>query len=273
MAEGNAAQFFSNMFKGGGQQQPQGGQPAPQQQSPMKQGQAVQGQKLNPDQSIRNQVPAATGGGPSDGAPNDDNTQKSESPLDVFSKMFDTNNAGNEENQPPSLNLSSDALNEVSSKMSFTQNLPPEVQEALHNMGDQGKTILGLVEHVGRQAYSNALQHNTALTDRFVGMRSEHDSKKLGDLVRKELVSNSLKSNVNASHPVVASAMTMVADQLQRAYPDATPDWIQKQSQSFFTELSKAMSPEGTESQDTSKDVNWEDWLKTGLGGDSAARQ
>lgn len=185
------------------------------------------------------------------------------SPLDSFLNLLDNSNASNQADPPPTLSFSPEALTEISSKMSFTSNLPPELSQALSQMGDQGKAILSIMEHVGRQAYMSALQHNSAIVDKFVGMRSDYDTKRLSGAVRKEMVNNSLKSSNTADHPVLLAFKSMVAEQLQAKNPDATPDWINQQTQSFLTALSEASigNASGATDNKAASDVNWDDWL------------
>lgn len=188
-----------------------------------------------------------------------------QSPLDDFSTLFDAPdpNDPNKEALPPSLSISADKLKGHVDKLDFTKDLPEEALQGIANMGDQGKLILSLLNHVGRQAYSTAVQHNSAITDRFVGQRSEFDSKSLQNRVKSELVRSGFhKSN---SHPVVKAAQEMLAAQLQAKNPDATPDWIQEKTNSFFQLLGQQLAPQkqggrgegGAEGEEGDGDVNW----------------
>lgn len=197
---------------------------------------------------------------PNNPDPNNKNAKNAKSPLDDFSVLFDNPNTDGKENLPPSLSISADKLKEHVSKLDFTADLPNETRQALANMGDQGKVFLDLLNHVGRQAYSTAVQHNATLTDKFVGMRSEYDGKSLSSRVKSELVKSGFhKSN---SHPVVKAAQEMIAQQLQAVNPDATPDWIQEKTNSFFQLLGQQLDPnankaDGDTNDEQSGDVNW----------------
>lgn len=230
---------------------------------------ANQNQNINQNQSInqgkQTQQGANTGiDGMNDPNNKTDPTKNSvktaKSPLDDFSTLFDNPNTDDKQNLPPSLSISPDKLKEHVSKLDFTADLPNETRQALVNMGDQGKLFLELLNHVGRQAYSTAVQHSSALTDKFVGMRSEFDTKALSGRVKSELVRSGFhKSN---AHPVVKAAQEMVASQLQAVNPDATPEWIQEQTNSFFTLLGQQLDPnankgEGNTDDQRDGDVNW----------------
>jgi hypothetical protein len=191
--------------------------------------------------------------------PNNKNIKNAKSPFDDFSNLFDTPADDGKKNLPPSLSISPDKLKEHVSKLDFTSDIPQETRQALVNMGDQGKVFLDLLNHVGRQAYSTAVQHNAALTDKFVGMRSEFDGKSLSGRVKSELVRSGFhKSN---SHPVVTAAQEMIARQLQVTNPDATPEWIQEKTNSFFTLLGQQLDPNANKDEDSDApskgDVDW----------------
>lgn len=258
--------MFKNMTGGGGNRQ----QPAPQNNQPQN------NQQQNTGGSKVSNQPGSNFGGPQTsqndpanrqgGGQTEQNNQTAESPFATFDKLME--NMGNKgADQAPEFKLDPKVLSEATASMDFSSALPKELLAKFQGMGEQGSMFLEALNHMGRNIYSQSLQHGSALTGKFVGMRSDYDQSKLGQHVRHHVVRNSLKSSNNeAEHPLVANLRQNLADQLADAYPDAPPEWIDKQTRSFFVNSAKHLSPEAFEGtgdgrrQEQPEDVNWEDW-------------
>lgn len=180
-------------------------------------------------------------------------------PLDAYKKMYDNANASSDIHAP-SFKLDPKVLGEVSSTMDFTKNINPElVTKAL--AGD-AKSLIEMMQSVGRNAYSASLEHATTLTETHLGQRAAFEGQRVDQGVKKQLTSDALSTAPSYEHPVVKAELNRVADMFAKANPDASPQQIAKAAQKHITELSAALNPasKSTVSKDT--DENGVDWTK-----------
>lgn len=160
-------------------------------------------------------------------------------PLDAYTKLFDNTNKNTE--VAPVFSLDPKVLGEVSASMDFTQGISPELMQQAQ--GGDTKALIQMMQHVGRQAYQSAMNHNTTLTDKFVGARSAYDLKSVGSKVKSELTSSALAGAPNANHPVVKQELTRIANALQAEHPDSSPQQIAEAAQKYFADMYSAMNP------------------------------
>lgn len=207
-----------NPFKSAPAQPANGGQP---------------GQGGNPAQPVQTFIPGQTPGQQqAPAAPQD--------PLAAFAKMFD-NTPNGDAPKAPEFKLSPDAIKQAASGLDFADTVPKDLMERIK--ADDPTAIAELVNNLGRKLYSTSLEHNSLLTDRFVGARSEFDRKSYGSDVNKTLAKNSLKSIAEQS-PVAAAHLQRIADDLYSKNPDATPQWIEEQTKRFFVDMARMANPE-----------------------------
>ena len=180
-------------------------------------------------------------------------------PLDAYKKMYDTANASSDIHAPV-FKLDPKVLSEVSATMDFTKNVNPElITKAL--AGD-AKSLLEVMQAVGRNSYSASLEHATTLTETHLGQRADFEGKRVDAGVKKQLTTDALSTTApNYDHPVVKAELNRVADMFARANPDASPQQIAKAAQKHITELSAALNPAAAKS-DGNVDANGMDWSK-----------
>ena len=215
-------------FFGGNNNQQQNNQPnqpqqpqQQQQQQPSASGNTVQNPDIKPEQQNgTNQLP-----------PN---------PLDVYAKLWETTNQGPQDT-PPEFRIDPKVLGEVSSSMDFTKDIPPELMQQATN-GDMN-SLIQLMNHVGRAAYSASLNHGATLTDKFVGARSQYDLKSVGSKVKQEMVTSSFTDIPNSSHPVVKTELKRIATAMQQQHPDAHPAEIVQKTKEYWTLIQQATNP------------------------------
>jgi len=182
-------------------------------------------------------------------------------PLDVYKKMYDTANTSSDI-QAPSFKLDPKTLGEVSSSMDFTKGIQPDLMEKA--LAGDVKSLLSVIQSVGRNSYSASLEHATALTETHLGQRADFDSKKLNAGVKQQLTSNELSTAPNYDHPVVKAELNRVAEMFSKANPDASPQQIALAAQKHLTDLSSALNPGKTAEQQRtdSGEVDWSAYLK-----------
>lgn len=173
--------------------------------------------------------------------------QKQEDPFEIYSKIFEPTDPAKEP-QVPKFAVSDEVLGKVAGQIDFMSGLPQELQERLES-GEpvDSKTLAALMTHVGRNAYSKAIQHTTNLTDKFVGLRSEYDKQGLNKSVQRVLANNNITKIPGANNPVVKGFLEMTSAALSEKYPDQPPEWVAEKTQKLFLDMAKAMSPQQEE--------------------------
>lgn len=178
------------------------------------------------------------------------NPQLPPNPLDTYTKLWETANQGTE--APPAFAVDSKVINEVSSSMDFVRNAPEDLMTAAQN-GDM-KAIMGLMNHAARKSYEAALSHGTALTDKYLNIRSQHDQAQIGHKVKSEMVSASFADIPNSSHPVVKQELRRIADGMQKMNPDMRPEEIVAATKEYFINVQNAMNGTGQQQQQQKPD-------------------
>lgn len=167
-------------------------------------------------------------------------------PLDAYSKMFENANKDSDIHAP-SFKLDPKVLGEVSKGMDFTKGLDPTLMEKA--LAGDAKSLLEVIQNVGRNSYSASLEHATALTETHLGQRAAFENSRVDKGVKQQLTADALSSAPNYDHPVIKLELNRVASQFAAANPDATPQQIAKAAQKYITDLSQALNPVKTQEE------------------------
>ena len=116
--------------------------------------------------------------------------------------------------------------------------------------GDQ-QAFLDVINHVGRSAYSSAIQHQSALTDAHIGNVSKYQDSKLDARIKSGLTSNELSKAPSGGHPIVKAELNRVAQRLAAANPDAAPEDIALAARKYLSDLANSLSDKSTKTEDT----------------------
>lgn len=248
---------------GFGHQQQQ--QPAPQQQQQQQVQQPPNGQG-QPQPTGQQQAPGQ-GQQPS-GQPTPNNQVNGSNtpvdPLAAYGAMWQNN--PNQEEAPPSLQLDNKVLDQVTGSLDFTKAIKPEVMQRA--MSGDSQAMIEMMNEVGRQAYRNALQHNSTLTDKFVSMREEHQfGKRVPSLVRDELTMGALTgSDGQKMSPVARQQLAEIARRYQRANPDASPSEVAAAAKKYVEDIYQAINPNASSQQQQNQqqqatEVDWDKYF------------
>jgi len=116
--------------------------------------------------------------------------QPPQDPLASFAKVFD--NGSDSEKKAPQFKLSPEVLKQATDSLDFSQALPKDFKE---RMANNDETLWPeIMNSLGRQTYQHAMEHTSALTDRFVSLRSDHDRSGYGTEVSRHMAKQSLQS-------------------------------------------------------------------------------
>lgn len=234
MSQAQAGNIFTNFFRGN-----QNAQTPP-----------------SPNNAVPNNsnpaVPGNTQPNPNAIDPNNPNSQGTsdpnalQGPEVLYAKFFDDAVSNDPGQQAPKFDIDPKTMQSVTDKLDFTSSLPQEIQQKMAS-GEAltGQEMQQMLNHVGRQAYANAMNHSSKLTERFVGLHSEHSLKSVPKTVAERMVQSRIANNPNAQrHPVVKKQMEVIASQLLKTNPDASPEWIEEQTSEYFLNLARETNPE-----------------------------
>ncbi|MGE4259165.1 MAG: hypothetical protein AB7F19_07475 [Candidatus Babeliales bacterium] len=222
-------------------------------------------QQPQPQGQQQQQQPSGDNPGSGGGNPNNPNNQKDGtnqpqvSPMDQYNKMYDNTPA--QTDTPPAFNLDSKTLDSVTGSMDFFQGFDPQLMEQVKT-GNMD-AVMQLMQHSNRQAYRAAMQHGSALTDKFVGMRESHFQEKgLPSRIKDQLTTNALSGPGGAKmHPAAKKQLVEIAQRLSKQHPDAPPEEIAEMSRTYVSDLYNALNPNaGQQEQEQQKANAPTDW-------------
>lgn len=180
-------------------------------------------------------------------------------PLDAYTKMYENVTKANPE-VAPSFALDNETVGKVTDSLDFTKSVPAELMTKA--LAGDAQALIQAMNHVARGTYQTTLQHQSLLTDRFVGARLEHEGKQLGSRVKSELTTSALSSDANYNHPVVKAELNRVASLIQQANPDASPQQVALEAKKYLNDLNSALNPsKATTSPDQQQDFDWSKYL------------
>lgn len=240
------AQQQQQQPQGQQQQQPQGQQP-PNGQLPNSQGLQPNGQP-----TPNNQV---------------DGSNKTVDPMAAYASMWNNNPNQQQQEAAPNFSIDNKVLDQVASGLNFTDGIAPELMQKAQS-GDM-QAIMELMNHSARNAYRMSLQHGSALTDKFVGMREDHFSKRVPGVVRDELTMGALSGSEGSNmSPTARKQLADIAKKFQAANPDASPQEVATAAKNYVADLYKAIHPdaasgnsaEGGSRNQPAKPMDWDAW-------------
>lgn len=166
-------------------------------------------------------------------------------PLDAYSKLFEPIVTDDKAPKAPTFQLSTDIITKAAGGLDFAADLPAEVLTSLQAGALDTKTFVAALQHVGRQAYSKAMEHNSALTDKFVSLRSEYDrSTALPAEMRKMLTQQAVRANPNIKdNPIAQKHMAFISNEFAAQYPDATPTELSEMTTNYFKDMGVLINP------------------------------
>lgn len=155
-----------------------------------------------------------------------------------------------------------DTVKNAAQKLDFTAGLSDEVKQRLAS-GEalDGQTVVQLLNEVGRQVYMTSLQHQSALTDRFVGMRADFDKQGMPKEFQNFLAKQQIRTIPGADNPAVQDFLESTASRLASRYPDKSAEWVKEQSTALFLKLAEAINPDTAKGGQSGKSADKPDEL------------
>lgn len=178
-----------------------------------------------------------------------------QNPLDFL--MSVSNNKPNDSmGQAPELSFPQDTLAKVAQSMDYSKHIPQEALQALQS-GDMSQ--LGVILNSALQAqYQTIMQHQAAVTNKFVADRAQYDGKQQQQAMRSNIVDSSLQ--IQNLHPMAQDMFRSTAKKLASQYPDATPADIESQTWVMMESLGNQFNRTAQQQQVATKasEVDWD---------------
>lgn len=241
-------------------------------------GGALPGQKGQQGNQNTGVVNNAAGGGSSGQNTGVDNSaQQAVNPLDAYSGLFNppVKKSGQQgmEDETPHFQLAPEVITKAAGSIDFLSSIPKELQDKLGAEGGPDlQTMLELINHASRNAYTNALSHLSPLIDKFHDVREQHGQKHLGKHIRSQLTENTLESLPQANHPAIKEGLKFISRSIASQHPDAPPQWVAEQAYNYFLNIAQALAPERFSDGETSRnnknspggmeDFDWDSYLE-----------
>lgn len=186
-----------------------------------------------------------TPGDPTGGKPTEPDPGPKD-PLASFAAIFDNKPApkpGEEEDLPLSASgvLTPETLAKLTDSLDFNSFLTQETRDALAK-GEDGNAIFTAFNEITKGSYQTALQHSSRLSEQIMEDRLSRLESGLGEKINAHQVNSSISANeLIGKSPVLKAGITMIAEKLRQAQPDADPKWITEQATNFFVESAKVL--------------------------------
>ena len=168
-------------------------------------------------------------------------------PLASFAAIFDNKpkkKEGEEEDIPLSVAgiLTQDTMSKLTENLDFNSFLSDATRDALAN-GEDPKAVFTAFNEIAKGAYQTALTHSSKLSESIVEDRLKRLEAGLGERINAHQIKSQISSHEAISKsPVLQAGISMIADRLRQAQPDADPKWVTEQATNFFLESAKVLS-------------------------------
>lgn len=185
---------------------------------------------------------------------NQNNSGGEQSPLDGFSKLWETkkDKDGNEvkpSGPEPLFKPDQKALSEAVGKMNFASKVDPELAKKALS-GDHA-ALLSVINSTAQEGFSQALLASSQMMDQAFTKKMADFDKSAGSTYKKLRTSETLMGeNPQFSHPAVKPMFDMMQEKFSQQYPEASPAEIAQYTQKYFKEFSGVLTANNGEGDD-----------------------
>lgn len=191
------------------------------------------------------------------------------SPLDAFTKMWETDPNAKPQADPfatPLLNLDPAKFQEGVSKLDFIGNAPQELIQKVM-AGNDPQALIELMNHVGRQSFMMAGQLATASTNKAGSDLAGRFKQSLPDMFKDFMLQNEAPENPILQHPAAQQMLHMARSQIRMKEPNLSPAEVNKKAEQFLSTFASSLSGgngqqgQNQQQQTQSKEQDWEAFL------------
>lgn len=194
------------------------------------------------------------------------NTTNPDSSIAQFEKLWETNQAGTD-NQPPanpaSLNLTPEAISKIVANTNFAQNLDPQTLAAISAGGEQAQVALAqAMNQVAQQVFTQATMVNSKLAEKQIQAAIAAEVSKLPNTLKSQAVADHMTStNALFNNPAIKPVADSAREQLIRQYPNASQADITKMVQDYMVAMGTAFAPPKPDTSPAAKEQDWTTYL------------
>lgn len=175
------------------------------------------------------------------------NDPGSNDPLAAFAAIFDNKPPTDDKNKDIPLSVSGilneDTLKKLTESIDFNTFLTDDTRKALNDPENDGSAVFKAFNEIAGGSYRTAIQHAGKMSESIMEDRLARLEAGLGERINAHTIKSNISANelINKS-PVLQAGISMIADRLQKAQPDADPKWVTDQATKFFTESAKVLA-------------------------------
>lgn len=185
---------------------------------------------------------------------NQNNSGGEQSPLDGFSKLWETKkdkdgNVIQPSGPEPLFKPDQKALSEAVGKMNFASKVDPELAKKALS-GDHA-ALLSVINSTAQEGFSQALLASSQMMDQAFTKKMADFNASAGNTYKKLRTSETLMGeNPQFSHPAVKPMFDMMQEKFSQQYPEASPAEIAQYTQKYFKEFSGVLTANNGEGDD-----------------------
>ena len=226
-----------------------------------------------PGQFSAQQPPGVTGDpfqpgtNPSD-PPKPPPTQLEQAPLVDYKDLFNIEKPANgvEPFGPLKFAIDPTKVNQAAGQLDFTKSLSPELLSQINKGGPEAMSaMLTAMNVIGQQAFAQAAMAGAKVTESAIEAGRNNIKGELPSLVRSHNINSALREdNPLFSNPATQPMLEMLADQMQRKFPNATPQEIQNHARKYLVDFSSEVGKVYTDPKAAAKakanssgDIDW----------------
>lgn len=228
----------------------------------------------NPTNNLATNAPPATPHSSSQTAPNgvvppDGSTAPAASPLDKFSKVWETDPTDKSQQTPDANALTPEKMMEAAGKVDFSRVMDQESLTKIAAGGEEAvKALVGIINKTAQTVYGQSTVVSKKLVDQAIEQAEARFTSAVPNLVRRQSMRDGLVTDNPAfNNPAVAPFVSAMEQQLAQKYPNATASELTTLAKEYFAAAAGALNPTKAPASSAAGkgDVDWDDWMNTPL--------
>lgn len=186
------------------------------------------------------------------------------SPLDEYNTLWDTDPNAPKPAESMFANVDGKKMMESAGKVDFTKAVTPELMQKIQAGG--ADAVQATIEAMGKMSqltFANSAMATTKIVEQALAKQEEKYKSELPNHIRKQSVSNSLRSeNPALSHPAAQPILGAIESQMADKYPNATAAEVTSMAKDYLAKFASLVSPQKQEeTSDSSKGgTDFSDW-------------
>jgi hypothetical protein len=183
------------------------------------------------------------------------------SPLDDFSKLWETD--PNQKPNDPYFNINMEALNKAAAAQDFTSSITQEHLTAISQGGETAmKAFVSAMQGVARDTYAKNAIATTKIVENALNKAENNFKSSVPGMIKQHALNDGLRTeNPAFSHPAAQPIIGALEKQLTQKYPNATANELRSMATQYLSAFATAANPATQTTNSNSKDKTGEmDW-------------